>query len=270
MTRARQERRQTGVTVNRTTADEVDRVLSLPPSLLIPPDVWLYIDQALDADADRPLAVFDADGTLWSGDVGETLLQAIDELGAINASFGYRSLLEEYDARCATDATAGYTWACTIMAGLEESTLKDICDQAWRQHRQHVLPGMRQLVQTMLAADVHVVVVSASSRWIIQTAVQELGISADDVIAFDQEVANGRLTSSLKYPLPNGQGKADAISLILGRRPCIGFGNSVHDLPMLRCSTHAVVVLAETDGDAFDDHLVTECETHGWERMRLG
>ena len=244
-------------------------MLIQPNGLLIPTTTWGYINQALRAANDRPLVVFDADGTLWSGDVGETLLRTLDSEGLVTAGQQYPTLLDEYAARCELSATDGYTWACTVMAGIDEQALLRACQLTWERHRGCLLEGMRQIVTSMLKSDVEVVVVSASSRWIIEVAVEELGIDGDHVIAFDQDVVDGRLTDMMRHPLPNGLGKAEAINEVLGRRPCLGFGNSVHDLPMLRQAKHAVVVLASADGQQFDAPLQQASHENDWPCLRL-
>ena len=124
------------------------------------------------------------------------------------------------------------------------------------------------VVQGLMAAGVDVAVVSASNRWVIEVAVAELGVTSERVVAVDLVRAAGRLTSEVVQPMPNGQGKVGAIDAVLGRRPALAFGNSLHDVPMLDCASAGVLVLATTpEQEQLTPSLEAQRVASGWEQL---
>ena len=65
-------------------------------------DIWSRIQGAV-AQSDVPLAVFDADGTLWADDLGETHLAVLQERQLVVPAPAHATVLDEYHARCARD-----------------------------------------------------------------------------------------------------------------------------------------------------------------------
>src|SRR4051794_7225709 len=114
---------------------------------MLPEDV-----DRLVREANGPVA-FDADGTLWGGDVGEELLK---DLGRF----------DEYEARVNTSPIAAYTWAVEIMAGTPARALLERCEQLFT--RQRVFDFVRPLLARFAVADVWVV--SASPMWAVVPA----------------------------------------------------------------------------------------------------
>ena len=207
--------------------------------------VWRRIEAAV-REAPHPLAVFDADGTLWAGDLGETHLHVLAEGESVAPGAGHESLLTEYAARCAADVDDAYAWGARILGGMPEPQVIESAIEAWRRHRPRLLAPLAEIVRALRRSGVEVVVVSASNRWVIGAAVKELGIGAEQVIAVDLERDGEQLTTRVVQPMPNGEGKVAAIDVHLGRRPTLAFGNSVHDVPMLQSAVLGVCVLATT------------------------
>jgi hypothetical protein len=76
---------------------------------------------ALARPGGRPLACFDADGTLWTEDVGEAFLRMLlagplEPLVRENPH-----LYADYEERVRRDIVDGYGWAVQLMAGLSET-----------------------------------------------------------------------------------------------------------------------------------------------------
>jgi len=215
----------------------------------VPEAAWRRIEEVV-GEAARPLAVFDADGTLWADDLGETHLHVLVDGQLVAPGEGHESLLTEYAARCKANVDDAYAWGARILEGISEARVMESAVEAWRRHRPRLLPPLAQIVAALHGAGVEVVVVSASNRWVIEAAVRELGIGADKIIAVDLERDGERLTGTVVQPMPNGAGKVAAIDVHLDRRPTLAFGNSMHDVPMLQSATLGVCVLATTEAQA--------------------
>ncbi len=233
----------------------------------LPPALWEALRPAVTR-AGRRVAVFDADGTLWSGDVGEAHLDWLDRHGVVAPPAPHGSLREAYDALCARDASAGYAWACEVMAGLDEARVVETARGCWQGHRERIFAPMRALVAALAAAGVEVWVVSASHRWIVAAGAAELGVAAERVVAVSVPVAQGRLGAPVEQPMPNGPGKVAAIAARVGARPVLGAGNSLHDAPMI--DTAEVGLLVATPGSGYLTPALRErAERGGWFTLAL-
>lgn len=251
----------------RDTTTEGAGIVLGPPPPDVPRPLWERLARAAKS-VPCPLAVFDADGTLWADDLGETHLVVIDEWGNVSPGDGYVSVLDEYHQRCERDVDDGYAWGTSVLAAAGEEETIAAAVEAWRRHRGQLLEPVANVVRGLLEAGVEVAVVSASNRWVIEVAVAELGIEPGGIVAVDLVRADGRLTPEVVQPMPNGEGKVAAIDALLGRRPVIAFGNSVHDAPMLRCATEGVLVLATTPGQRqLSPALDAMCGEEGWAQL---
>lgn len=208
---------------------------------MLPPAV-----EALVQAVNGPVA-FDADGTLWRGDVGEALLE---DLGP--AAFA------EYARRLATSPFDAYTWAVAMMQGLNERELLQRCRRVFA--RQEVFSFVRPLLARL--SDVYIV--SASPRWAVQAGAEALGVAPDRVIAVDCSVADGVLTGQVVTPIPCGEGKVAQLRA-RGITPVLAFGNGDLDQPMLEHAKAAVVV-APHGGP--DNALVAAALRNRWPVLR--
>ena len=209
----------------------------------IPPELWRRLD-ALDASVAR-LAVFDADGTLWRGDLAEAHLEYVGEAGILPAPEGHATPFAAYVAACAHDVDQGYRLGVKLMARLEEAVLVATCEDAWRAHTPNVHQPVIAALRALEARGYSTWIVSASHRWAIEAAARSLKLSPNRIVTGDLTVEDGRLTDVLREPYPNGPGKVAAIQAhITTHRPAIAFGNSVHDAPMLD-HAHIGVLIAD-------------------------
>jgi phosphoserine phosphatase len=190
--------------------------------------------------------VFDADGTLWAGDVGDELVR---DLGRF----------EEYERKVRADPVAGYTWAVELLMGLDEAPLLERCGRLFA--RQRVFDFVRPLLEQLHGREVFIV--SASPRWAVLPGARALGIGADHVIAVDAQLERGRI-GQVHTPIPCGHGKVHHLRL-KGITPAVAFGNGELDEPMLAFSKGAVVV-APVGGA--DNGLVRAALQNRWPILR--
>jgi phosphatidylglycerophosphatase C len=202
--------------------------------------------EALVRQAARPVA-FDADGTLWRGDVGESLLR---DLGA--------DLFAEYERRVARDPIDAYTWAVEAMAGFDEAKLVARCERLFQNEE------VFSFVPPLLARLDDVWIVSASPRWAVEAGARALGVGVDRVIAVTCPVRAGRLELPVERPIPCGPGKVAQLQK-RGIRPALAFGDGALDEPMLAYAGAAVVV-ARRQGP--DSPLVSAAARRGWPVLR--
>jgi HAD superfamily phosphoserine phosphatase-like hydrolase len=208
------------------------------------PEFRHAIARQLDEGGDGRLACFDADGTLWSEDIGEAFfrwLAAGSLLPPLAPERDPFDIYEEYEERVRHSRAAGFSWAVQCMAGLPEVDVRRWCRQmavAWPNYR----PAMTALIRGLTAAGYEVWIVSASNVWIVEATAPLVGIDPAHVIGIQVEVEAGRLTDRIVVPVIANEGKVQAIHKYIGRTPDLVVGDSLGDLEMLESARLPLVV----------------------------
>lgn len=189
------------------------------------------------------VAVFDCDGTLWGGDAGHGFMTWSIEQGLVS-----RSTSDWIDTRY-----RGYMAGkvseleiCGAMvqmyAGLREQELRE---GAARYVREFVQPRffaeMAALVAALKKAGVQLWAVSSTNKWVVAEGVREFGILEERILAAEVRVADGIITSEL-LDVPTDEGKAATLARVGMPNPDAVFGNSIHDLAMLKIARNAFPV----------------------------
>ena len=234
-------------------------------TLPLSPEALAVVAPLLEAGALQGRTVaFDADGTLWRGDVGEELLRELIARDRLPRHPGRRDLYEEYEARVAKDPADGYAFAAQVMEGWEEAALHSYCrDFFERAIIQQLFPFTRPLLRALADAGCEVWVVSASAVWPVVPGAAWLGVPAERVIAVEVEVEGGRLTARSKRPVPCGDGKVELLKA-RGVRPALAVGNGNLDEPMLEYAERALVIAPFGQ----DNGLVQAAARRGWPVQR--
>jgi phosphoserine phosphatase len=204
-----------------TAAEFEDAVLSLSPST----------------------AIFDCDGTLWSGDAGYGFMVWSIEAGLVS-----RNASDWIDSRYRLYLTGevSETEMCgemvQIYAGLQEEEIRHAAAEYFRSHIEaHIFPELRALVAKLRSRGADIWAVSSTNNWVIEEGVHHFDIPASRVLAAQVKITNGRITSDL-IDVPSGDGKAAALRRAGIDRPDVVFGNSIHDAAMLAMARQAFPV----------------------------
>jgi len=189
------------------------------------------------------VAVFDCDGTLWSGDSGVGFMNWSMEKGMVS-----RSTCDWIDTRYRSYLAGSVSEVniCAemvqIYAGLREQELRDAAVQYVREFvPQHVFSEMAALVAALDKAGVEIWAVSSTNKWVVAEGARQFGIPADRILAAETRVVDGLLTSEV-LDVPTDEGKAESLAHAGIPHPDAAFGNSVHDLAMLEAARHAFPV----------------------------
>ena len=109
-------------------------------------DLMAYVRHALRGEG-RKVITFDADGTLWRGDLGEAHLIHVDREEADTP--GHESVHTRYLEACRENVGIGYRLGTHILAPRTEEAVYASCERAWADHRtelfSYVAPLMREL-----------------------------------------------------------------------------------------------------------------------------
>jgi len=193
-------------------------------------------------------AVFDCDGTLWSGDVGADFFFYEIERGLIPPDAAQRILAryEQYKA-----GTVGELAMCgemvTIHQGIAEKNIRALAAELFRTVIEpRIFPEMLDLTHRLTAAGCQVWAVSSTNNWAIEEAMPSFTIPQERVIAACVEIENLCATDRL-LRVPTDELKATAIQELIGREVDAVFGNSIHDLAMLEITSHPFAINPNPD-----------------------
>lgn len=206
----------------------------------------LRIDSVLSLNP--ALAVFDCDGTLWSGDAGEGFFDWELRRGVVPADVvrWARARYDDYRAgKVSEDDMCGEM--VTLHRGLAEAKILDLAHEFFETHFVDlVFPEMRELVARLTQSGCDVWAVSSTNEWVIRAAMEHFNIRRERILAAAVEIEDGRATDRL-IRVPSGPGKAKAILEEIGRLPDLAFGNSRWDLEMLALARFPVAVNPNRD-----------------------
>nr|WP_281372453.1 HAD-IB family phosphatase [Granulicella arctica] len=186
------------------------------------------------------VAVFDCDGTLWSGDAGSTFMAYTIETGLLS-----REATDWLDARYRlykrgeVSELAICGEMVQVYAGLQEGEMRRAAREFFRTRvERNIFPEMRELIAELQSRGTDIWAVSSTNDWVIEEGVQRFGIPADHVLCARVRVENGVVTNTLT-DVPTDQGKVDSLARVGITAPDAVFGNSVHDAAMLAIARRA-------------------------------
>jgi phosphoserine phosphatase len=185
-------------------------------------------------DCKPKVAVFDCDGTVWSGDSGYGFMVWSLEQGLVSRSTSdwidtrYRAYLA---GKVSELEICGEM--VRIYAGLRDQELRAAAAQYVKEFVQgRIFPEIASLLSTLRRAGVELWAVSSTNRWVVAEGVRELGIAEERVLAAEARVTDGIISSEI-VAVPTDELKAAALKQAGLPAPDAVFGNSIHDLAML-------------------------------------
>jgi phosphoserine phosphatase len=206
----------------------------------------VFIDSILRQEPQ--LAVFDCDGTLWSGDGGESFFAWEQAEGLVPEEI-MRSMRARY-----ADYKAGNV-AEEIMCGEMVTMHKGMIDAEVQRAAtrffdltfvDNIFSEMKELVRRLQAQGCDVWAVSSTNEWVIRAGMRHFAIARDHILAAAVAIDNRRVTDQL-VRVPSGGGKPKAIREVVKRDPDVAFGNSRWDLDMLAIARRPIAVNPNAD-----------------------
>lgn len=189
------------------------------------------------------VAVFDCDGTLWSGDAGSSFMHWTIDTGLLS-----RSAIDWLDGRYRkykrgeVSELAICGEMVQVYQGLRESEVRRAASEFFRAKiERNIFPEMQRLIAALQQNGVEIWAVSSTNDWVVEEGVKRFNIPVNRVLAARVEVANGVVTDRI-LDVPTDQGKVDSLLRAGISKPDAVFGNSVHDAAMLAIARRAFPV----------------------------
>jgi len=197
----------------------------------------------------RPrVAVFDCDGTLWSGDSGADFFYWQIDRGMFPRGVAERAAARYADykqGKVDEDTMCGEM--VTINAGHALQALEEAAEIFFSSVvEKRIFTEMLRLTRELASIGCEVWAVSSTNDWVVGEGVKRFGIPRRRVLAACVHIEDGRATDRL-IRVPSGPGKATAIAEVVQKPVDVCFGNSIHDLAMLEVARHAFAVNPNPD-----------------------
>lgn len=196
------------------------------------------IHQAIENLSTPPIAAFDADGTLWATDMGESFFKYQLSNNFINGLpkdpwLHYKKMHKE-------NPRAAYLWLAQINAG---KSLKDVRECAQRCLLNHpnleLFSGQKEIIKYLQSLGAKIYIVTASIKWAVEPAAALYDIPYENVIGVQTRVENDLVTTEQLGPITWREGKPEGLlQATNGIKPFFAAGNTPGDLSLLECSTH--------------------------------
>ena len=197
------------------------------------------------------VAAFDCDGTLWSGDAGETFFDWEIKRGVVSDEIGraMRVRYAEYKAgKVSEEDMCGEM--VTMHKGLSETRMMDVATEFMTTFFPgYIFPEMQRLVDQLHDSGCEIWAVSSSNEWVIRAGMKQFGIADDRILAAKTELQDGIVTDRL-VRIPSGPGKPQALREVGKKNIDAAFGNSRWDLEMLAYAKHAFAINPNPDLEA--------------------
>jgi len=203
-------------------------------------------------------AAFDCDGTLWSGDAGESFFawEIEEKLVADGIGKAMQARYADYRAgKVPEDVMCGEM--VTMHRGMIESDVQRAATRFFDlEFVPQIFPEMRRLVSELQAQGCDVWAVSSTNEWVIRAAMRHFDIARDHILAAAVKIDSLRITDKL-IRIPSGDGKPKAIRTAVKKKLDAAFGNSRWDADMLSVARHPFAINPNPD-------LKTMAEKRGW------
>jgi phosphoserine phosphatase len=204
----------------------------------------------------RPaIAVFDCDGTLWSGDSGADFFYWEIEQGLLPPAVvdWVRPRYEDYKVGRVDEYTMCAEMV-TIHKGIPVATIREAVSSFFSEVVEpRIFVDMQELTHKLVAQGADLWAVSSTNDWVVEEGVKRFGIPENRVLAACvrcEPGGSGDCASDEIIRVPTDEHKAIAIREVIQHPVDAVFGNSVHDYAMLELARDPYAINPNPDLEA--------------------
>ncbi len=186
------------------------------------------------------VAVFDCDGTLWSGDAGVGFMRWTVDGGLLSRdAIGW--LDDRYRAylRGEVSEVAICGEMVQIYQGLRESEMRSAAAEFFAERiEKNIFPEMLALIRQLQARGCEIWAVSSTCDWVVEEGMRRFDIPAARILAARVAIADDFVTPTL-IDVPTDEAQVASLARVGITHPDAVFGNSIHDAAMLAIARRA-------------------------------
>ena len=241
------------------------------------PQLWEQLSSTLKKIASETrgpkIAAFDADGTLWDADAGETFFD-----WEITRA-GLKNLPEDpwhyYETTKKVDPIKAYVWLAQINNGAPLTQVREWAKTCFAEHADWpVFASQKKLVDLLRSLDFEIYIVTASVKWAVEPLAHLYGIDFDHVLGITTALVDGRVGMDTVFPVTWRDGKAEGLLKATGGvRPILASGNTLGDIALLKTATHVQLAITTQNEEGGlkveEDKLAEEADLRGWLRHKF-
>lgn len=237
---------------------------------LSPTNITGLLNEVRDAvqNGAQKIAAFDADGTLWDTDIGESFFKFQIENKVISDL--PKDPWNHYQNWHEREPEKAYLWLAQISKGVPITTVREWAKSAVNKNSPlPIFKHMASLIRGLKDLGVNVYIVTASVKWAVEPAAELLGIPEENVLGIETEVHGGIVTDKQKGPITWRAGKSEALRIrTRDKRPVLAAGNTLGDLDLIASATHFPIAHVSVSSDRSiyktERDLLTFAKERGW------
>ncbi|HPI41066.1 MAG TPA: haloacid dehalogenase-like hydrolase [Pseudobdellovibrionaceae bacterium] len=223
-----------------------------------------------------PLAAFDADGTLWSIDIGESFFNFLIQKKRVelptNPWEHYLELKKKNN-----DPQEAYLWLAQICKNQPIETVRSWSQEALEQYGppgDWIYPEQLKLIQFLQSHHIPIYIVSASITWAIEPGAALFRVPKENVLAVETIVEKGLITDFQNGPITYQKGKVEKLLLATqNKHPFLASGNTLGDQHLLESASHYKIAIqgAAPASKMYpaEEKLQHLAQQQGWIRMHF-
>ena len=237
-----------------------------------PQEFWTDLSKALDRTLKnnvKPVAAFDADGTLWDTDLGESFFKwQIKNCQLPNMPTDpwkhYR------DMKASGDPRPAYLWLAQINQGQTIQQVRAWASEAVKSYGElPIFDEQRKLIQWLQKNAVEIYVITASVKWAVEPGAKIFGIPEDHVLGVASKVdSKGLVGTEQDGLITYREGKPAALKATTGQFPFFASGNTMGDFALLQSATELRLAVGATHSGhelfATEEELRQKAKAAGW------
>ncbi len=191
----------------------------------------------------RKIAVFDGDGTV----MGQTPHYLADE-----CMYQYAKENPEWNAQIidtitqlSNVSTPYVQFRVKYIAGKSLQFYRDLGEKTFNKYyKNKIFQPVKQLISILKNNDFEVWIVTASPEGMYQQFLsKEFNIPITNIIGVKSIIKNGIITTSMVHPIPQDEGKMEAIETFIQDKPLLVAGNSRGDKEMIEFSSELKIIV---------------------------
>ena len=189
-------------------------------------------------------AAFDADGTLWPGDVGRGFFRFLIQKKYLIKKFP--NLQESFDRIVEQKGRKhALVWLAQILSGFKLTEVREWVKQFFIENPLKAFLINKCIIEFLHSKNIPVYIVSSSIQWVLEEALKTFNIPTYRIIGVQTIIQNEMITDKLILPAPVHEDKIKALhKKTNGENPFLASGNTPADLSLLEASSHFKLVIA--------------------------